>query len=288
MRVALADLISKGPILLDGAWGTELQARGLPVGACPDLWNLEHPDRVQGVAQAYVDAGSVIILTNTFGANSILLERHDAAAQAPEINVAGAELSRAAAGEEVLVFGSMGPTGRMLMMGDVTEEALMDTFTQQAVALATGGADGLAVETMTDLEEARIAVRAAKATGLPVMASMVYDSGADMDHTMMGVDPETAAAGLIEAGADIIGSNCGQGIEGFIPICRRLRAVTDKPLWMKANAGLPEMVNGAAIYRTQPDEFAAWIPELLAAGANFVGGCCGTNPEFIRAVRKQL
>jgi methionine synthase I (cobalamin-dependent) len=276
-------ILANGPALTDGAWGTQLQARGLAPGETPDLWNLAHPEKVADVARNYVEAGSQIILTNTFGGNRFRLAEAGAADKAGEINEAGARISKQAAAGRALVFASIGPSGKMLMSGDVTADELSAAFAGQAAALA------LVVETMADLEEAAIAVRAAKATGLPVVASMVFDSGKDKDRTMMGTTPEQAAAGLIEAGADVIGSNCGQGIAGFVKICARFKAAANgRPIWIKANAGLPKMAGGKAIYETTPQEFAGFVPALVEAGANFIGGCCGTSPEFIRAVSLRL
>lgn len=277
-------LIAQGPVLTDGAWGTQLQARGLPVGECPDAWNLSHPDRVEEVARAYVEAGSRIILTNTFGANCFRLEGHGLGDQAREINLRGAEISRRAAAGRASVFASIGPSGKLLTMQEVTPEQLRAAFAEQAQALAEGGADGIVVETMADPEEAKLAVSAACATGLPVVGCMVFDSGKDKDRTMMGTTPEQAAAALTEAGAHVVGANCGQGVSGFVRICERLRAATPLPIWIKANAGLPEVVEGRVVYRTTPAEFASYAPALQRAGAVFLGGCCGTSPEFIKAL----
>jgi methionine synthase I (cobalamin-dependent) len=275
-------------VLTDGAWGTQLQARGLPIGACPDEWNLSRPEAVEAVARSYVDVGSRVILTNTFGANRILLERNGLADRTAEVNRTGAAISKRAAAGKALVFASIGPTGRMVMMEDETHDEIAAVFEEQALALAEGGADALVVETMADLVEATIAVRAAKKTGLPVVACMVYGSGADGDRTMMGVSIEEAAEGLADAGADVIGSNCGQGVEGFIKVCKRLRAATKLPIWMKPNAGLPIMEGDKTVYKTTPAEFAAALPALRAAGAKFIGGCCGTSPDFLRAAREAL
>lgn len=284
MNAVLHELVARGPVVTDGAWGTELQARGLDSGEFPDLWNLTHPDRVREVARAYVDAGSQIILTNTFGANRLRLRETAPGNRVADLNRAGVEISRAAAAGRAKVFASIGPSGKMLMTGETTEDELRAAFEEQAVALAAGGADALVVETMADLAEATIAVRAAKGTGLPVVACMVFDSGRQKDRTMMGATPEQAAAALAEAGADVIGANCGQGIAGFHGICQRLKAATQLPIWIKANAGLPQMVDGRPRYTTTPEEFAGHVPELLRQGASFVGGCCGTNPAFIKAV----
>jgi 5-methyltetrahydrofolate--homocysteine methyltransferase len=284
----LEQLMADAPVLTDGAWGTQLQARGLAAGEFPDSWNLSHPDRVAEVARAYVDAGSRILLTNTFGASRIRLADHGLADRVLEINRLGVEISRRAADGRAKVFASIGPSGKMLLSGETTAEALQAAFAEQGEALAGAGADALVIETMADLEEAKIAVAAARQTGLPVVACMVFDAGKNRDRTMMGHTPEQVAEALTAAGAEVIGSNCGQGIAGFAAICRRLRSATDRPLWIKANAGLPEMENGRAVYRTSPEEFAGYATELREAGAAFLGGCCGTDPEFIRALAQVL
>ncbi|MDR1960446.1 MAG: homocysteine S-methyltransferase family protein [Planctomycetaceae bacterium] len=284
----LKELLANGPVILDGGWGTQLQLRGLPIGAHPDLWNLTNPEKVEEVARAYVEAGSQIILSNTFGSSKFTLKRHGYDGDAGEVNRAGAAISRRAAGGKAKVFASMGPTGIMLVMGEVTPEEVFDAFKAQAEALAEGGADGIAVETMSDLAEASLAVQAAKTTGLPTAVTLVFDSGKNKDRTMMGVTPEKAVVELVQAGADIIGSNCGQGIDGFIPICQRMHAVTDLPLWMKANAGLPEMIDGKTVYRQDPLDFVEKAVELVRCGANFLGGCCGTSPDFIKALHTKF
>jgi len=287
MHELIERLVAEGPVVTDGAWGTQLQARGLAAGECPDAWNLSHPERVEQVARAYVDAGSQVIITNTFGANRFTLARHGLADKAAEINRAGVQISRTAAAGRARVFASIGPSGVMLLMGEVSEEELQAAFAEQARAMAEAGADGIVVETMSDPAEAKLAVAAARGTALPVVACMTFDSGKDHDRTMMGTTPEEAAELLTEAGADCIGSNCGQGIEGFIGIAKRL-AAADRPVWIKANAGLPQMVDGQTVYAQTPAGFARYVPDLIDAGANFVGGCCGTTPEFIKAVTETL
>jgi methionine synthase I (cobalamin-dependent) len=288
MKPLIEKLMESGPVLTDGAWGTQLQAKGLQGGECPDLWNLSHPEHVTAVARAYVTAGSRIILTNTFGANRLRLAGYGLADQASAINKAGVAISKAAAGNQALVFASLGPSGKMLMMGDTTEEELLGAFTEQARAMAEGGADAIVVETMADLTEVKLAVTAAKATGLPVVACLVFDSGKNKDRTMMGHTPEQVATELTAAGVDVVGANCGQGISGYVGVCKRMRAVTTLPLWIKANAGLPEMVAGVPVYRITAAEFADHIPALVQAGANFIGGCCGTSPDFIAACKTRL
>jgi methionine synthase I (cobalamin-dependent) len=282
----IEQLLGAGPVVTDGAWGTQLQQRGLDIGECPDAWNLTHAEKVAEVARAYVEAGSDVVLTNTFGATRFVLARHDLADKTAEINRAGVAISREAAAGQAKVFASMGPSGVMLMQA--TPEELQAAFEEQARAMAEAGADAIVVETMSDPAEAVLAVAAVRSTGLPVVACMVFDSGADHDRTMMGTTPEQAAEQLTEAGADCIGSNCGQGIDGFVSICRRLRSATDRPIWIKANAGLPQVTDGKTTYAETPAQFARRVPELVEAGASFIGGCCGTTPEFIQAIRKEL
>ncbi|MEW6266491.1 MAG: homocysteine S-methyltransferase family protein [Thermodesulfobacteriota bacterium] len=288
MHPLITDLLKSGPVVTDGSWGSQMQRRGLRRGECPDSWNLTRPELVEEVARAYVEAGSRVILTNTFGANRLVLAKANLAGQAAEINRRGVEISKKAAAGRALVFASIGPSGKILMTKEVTESELDQAFEEQAATLASAGADALVVETMIDLTEAGLAVQAAKRTGLPVVACMVFDSGRNKDRTMMGQTPEQAAEALAKLGADVIGANCGQGIDGFPPICRRLKAATDLPIWMKPNAGLPEMVAGQTVYRTSAREFAGRVPELIAAGADFIGACCGSDEEFIREIKKAV
>ena len=284
----IRQLVSQAPVVADGAWGTELQARGLEAGECPDAWNLSHPARVEEVARAYVEAGSRVLLTNTFRANRVALAGYGLAERTVEINRAGAAISRRAAAGRARVFASIGPSGKLLAAGEIDEETLSAAFREQARALAEGGAHALVLETMADLAEARLAIAAAQEAGLPVVASMVFDTGRNKDRTMTGVTPEQAATELAAAGADVVGANCGCGVAGYVEICRRLHASTDLPIWVKANAGLPRLVDGRPVYSMTPDEFAAYAPALAEAGAAFIGGCCGTGPEFVRAVRLAL
>ena len=288
MHTLIQQFVTQGLTLTDGAWGTEFQARGLEAGECPDVWNLTHPERVEQVARAYVEAGSQVILTNTFQANRLALAGHGHASQVDEINRRGVEISQRAAAGRAHVFASLGPSGKLLMMGEVSEEDLRAAYTEQTQALARAGADALIFETMSDLAEAKVGVQAARATGLPVIVSLAFDSGKNHDRTMMGVTPEEAAAELTAVGADVIGANCGQGIESYAPLAKRLHDATALPLWIKPNAGLPELVDGRAQYKTTPEEFARHTAALVAAGASFLGGCCGTNPDFIRALHFAL
>jgi len=288
MHPLIESLIKSGPVVTDGSWGTQMQQRGLARGQCPDSWNLTHPERVLEVAQQYVDAGSRIILTNTFGASRLALNKFKLGDKVVDINMAGVEISKKAAGERTSVFASIGPTGLMLVTRETTEAELQDVFEEQAAAQARAGADGIIVETMIDVTEARIAATAAKQTDLPVIVSMVYDSGEDKDRTMMGNSPEDVLEELAGTGIDGIGANCGQGIDAFLPICARLRQATDLPIWMKPNAGLPEIVDDQAVFRTTAREFVKYIPELIHAGASFIGGCCGTDQAFVKAIRETV
>lgn len=288
MSPLIEELLRHGPVVTDGAWGTQLQQLGLSSGDCPDAWNLTHASQVEKVPRAYVEAGSRIVLTNTFRANRLALASYGMAQSVVEINRRGVEISLQAAGERALVFASIGPSGKMLLTEEVSRDELQQAFEEQAAALAEAGAAGLVVETMSDLAEAKIALAAAKSTGLPVVACMVFDSGKDLDRTLMGDSAQRVAKELTEAGADVIGANCGQGISSYINVCSQLRAATALPLWIKANAGVPQIVEGEVVYRTTAEEFAQFAPALVTAGAQFIGGCCGTNPDFICRLREAI
>jgi methionine synthase I (cobalamin-dependent) len=283
----LSSWLQNGPLITDGAWGTQLQNLGLELGEMPDAWNLSHPDRVESVARAYVEAGSQVILTNTFRSNAITLAEAGLLSQLADLNRAGVEISKRAAAGKARVCASVGPTGKMLMTGEVRAEDVAEAFAAQCNALAEAGADALLLETMSDVDEARLALTAALPTGLPVIVSFAFDSGKNKDRTMMGATPEMAAREMELAGASAIGANCGAGIERFLPVCQRLKAACSLPVWIKANAGLPEMQGGAITYSTSADFFASHAPALLQAGASFLGGCCGTSPDFIRALVAQ-
>ncbi len=286
--LSLEQLAGSGPLLIDGAWGTEFQRRGLPVGKSADGWNLSRPELVEEVARAYVDGGSRIILTNTFRANRIAMEKDPDLERVVAINHAGVEISRRAAAGRALVFASIGPSGKLLMSGDVDEKALGAAFSEQAVALAEAGADALVIETMTDLAEARIALDAALATGLPVVVSMVFDSGRNHDRTMMGTTPAQAATQLTSLGAHAVGANCGIGVEAAAAICAAFASATRLPIWIKPNAGLPQMHGKDVVYTTTAEAFAAYVPALVESGASFIGGCCGTTPDFIASMQRHI
>jgi methionine synthase I (cobalamin-dependent) len=200
------------------------------------------------------------------------------------VNRAGVAISKRAANGAALVFASIGPAGKMLVAGEITKEQATAAFAAQAATLAAAGADALLLETFSDVEEARLAVLAATETGLPVIVSFAFDSGKNKDRTMMGAAPETVAAAMVEAGADAVGANCGVGIDHAADLCRRLRAACDLPIWIKPNAGLPKMDGTAIRYDVSAEFFASHYAPVRDAGASFLGGCCGSTPDFIRAL----
>ncbi len=278
----MTDWRKQSPLITDGAWGTELQKLGLAIGELPDMWNLAHPERVRAIARSYSEAGSEVILTNTFRANAIAM-KEASESQLDEINRAGVEISKSA-NSDSLVFASMGPAGKLIASGDVEEEEITAAFTMQSRSLAAAGADALLIETMSDIQEARLALAAARSTGLPVIVSFAFDTGKNKERTLTGATPEQVAASMAEAGADAVGANCGVGVEQAVVICARLRSACDLPLWIKPNAGLPIMEETAARYEMNPQRFASHFEALRDAGATFLGSCCGSTPEFIRAL----
>lgn len=292
MKLTRENLKSLPPMLTDGAWGTEMQKLGAKPGEMCDLWNVEHPERVLSVAKSYVDAGSNIILSNTFNSNRIVLAKHGLEARVAELSKAGAQISKQAAQGKAYVFASIGPTGKMVSMGELDPEEVEEIFAEQAAALAAGGADALIVETQTDIEEAQAALKGClKACALPVGVSFTFDSGKDNDRTMMGVSIDQAYAMALEKGASFVGANCGIGIESFVGIAKKFAACgSELPIWIKGNAGKPELEHGTGktVYKASPEVYANAVEPLLAAGARFIGGCCGSSPAHIKAIAEKL
>lgn len=292
MNRSFLDCIGAGEILVaDGAMGTQLMERGLVAGACPEEWNLSRPQDLEEIARLYLAAGAQVIQTNTFGGSPLKLAKYDLDSRCEEINRAAVAAVRAIVGQDAFVSGSCGPTGCTLKpYGDTEPAAVADGFARQCGALIEAGVDVICVETMTDLVEATLAVKAAKAISrdLPVMATMTFDRTPRGFFTIMGVDIPSAVAGLAAAGADLVGSNCGNGSENMVLIARELRARTDLPLVIQANAGLPELQGDRVVYGESPEFMAEKARELVACGVSVVGGCCGTTPAHIAALRQAL
>lgn len=278
---------SNGVLVSDGAWGTFIHQKGLKVNECPESWNLLRPDDIYDIARSYVSAGADMILTNSFGGSPFKLAPYGFDDQVYEINRAAAEISRRAAGDSVFVLGSVGPTGKMLLMGEVTDEEMNRGFTLQIKGLLDGGADAILVETMSDIDEALVAVRAARAlTDGEVISTFTFSlTPAKEYRTMMGLTPVEMVDRVLDAGADIIGANCGNGTAGMIEIVREIRSVNRIiPLLVHANAGLPVLKDGISVFPETPDEMAEQMKDLVNAGANIVGGCCGTTPDHIKRI----
>lgn len=290
--MTILERLATGDVLIsDGATGTYLQQHGLEPGGCPEEFNVSHPEVVRGMAKAYFDAGSDMVLTNTFGGSRFMQKKYGFEARVSEFNRLAAEHAKSQIPNSGhYVVGSIGPTGEFLEpLGPVSEAEMYESMTQQATAMAEGGADAILIETQMAIEEAIIGVKAARDnTGLPVIATMVFDKGPRGFFTMMGVTPELAVTGLREAGADIVGANCGNGIDVMLELARQMRDVDDGYMLVHSNAGIPALEDGEVVYNESPEYMAERFKKLVDMGINVVGGCCGTGPDHISVLSKLL
>lgn len=296
-KTRLKNRLQQGLFLLDGAMGTQLIAHGVEPGKCSEMLNIESPGLVMRIHNAYIHAGSDAVITNTFGGNGFSLARHGLANRLAEINTAAAHLARKAAGPDNYVLGDIGPSGDFLEpLGHLKPDQLTTAFYNQAKALLAGGADGIIIETMTAIEEVVLAIKSAKsaAPDVTVLASMSFDKRGNDFRTMMGVTVETAVTLLISAGTDAVGFNCGSAtLDEYIDLAKKFvdtAKAVDKNVLVLAepNAGKPDLVDGKAVYKVTPDEFADAAQKIYEAGVTIIGGCCGSSPDHINALAQKL
>ncbi len=287
----ILERLGAGDVLIsDGATGTYLQQRGLEPGGCPEELNVSRPEVVRGMSREYFEAGVDMVLTNSFGGSRFMLGKYGHGHRVREFNRLAAEHARSQAPAGCYVVGSVGPTGEFVEpLGEVSESEMYDSFAEQITALAEGGVDGVVVETEAALEEVALAIRAAKEnTDLTVMSTMAFDKVPRGYFTMMGVTPEAGLDGMIEAGADVVGANCGSGIGLMLDLAEQMRAHTDRHLIIHSSAGVPEIKNGGIVYPETPETMAAGFEKLFDLGINIIGGCCGTGPAHIGALCQVL
>lgn len=288
----LLDALNDGPLLGDGAMGTMLQDLGNSEGGAPELWNVERADVVEAVLEGYAAAGSRLLTTNTFGGTRARLQMHDLEARVGELNQAAAELARRVADryDGVFVLGDIGPSGELMEpMGELTPESAADMFGEQIRGLVAGGVDGILIETMSDLAEVEAAVTAARAEapGLPVLVTLSFDTNL---RTMMGVSPTMAVQSIAAMGADVIGANCGRGLDEMRIIAAQLAesGAGSVRLMVQSNAGLPRLQGDTFIFDGTPDEMATYAADMRDLGFSVIGACCGSTPEHIAAMRAAL
>jgi 5-methyltetrahydrofolate--homocysteine methyltransferase len=292
-RKSLQVTLREHRLVCDGAMGTQLMLAGLESGACGELWNLTHPERVLAIQRRYTDAGADCLITNTFGASRIMLKRHGIEKDGRAINRAGVRIAREAfGGRDGFVLGDIGPLGAILEpYGDLPQADAQSALEEQAAALVEGGADAIIIETQTSLDEIGLAIDAAKAAKAPcIIASLAYDLSQDKTFyvTMMGVQPAQAAEFVAERGADVVALNCGTGMDmvGAAKVTEIYRQHCQLPVMVQPNAGLPVLEKGKVVYKQSPADMAGHVAEALATGANIVGSCCGSTPEHTRAIRE--
>ncbi len=292
MAEGFLEALNRRVIIADGAMGTMLQNAGLKVGGAPEEMNLSAPEVIGSVHRQYFEAGSDFVLTNTFGGSELRLSESGFAGKVREFNQRAVELARSVAPEGRFVVASMGPCGQLLdPLGTLTYEQCVDNFREQAAVLSEAGCDAINIETMSDLNEARAAIEAIRSVspGMPIIAAMAFDSGKETLHTMMGVDAPSAARELLAAGADVVGANCGTGVEQAIRLLQQMRqGHEDKLFSAKPNAGLPEVIAGKIVYSLTPEHMATQMRTLLDLGVNILGGCCGSTPEHIRRLAEMV
>lgn len=289
--IDIKKLTEKRVFLLDGAMGTELFRAGLPPGHCPEAWNEERPEAVAGIHRSYYEAGSLGVLTNSFGGNAIKLAGYGLESKTYELNLKAAQLARSVCPEGRYVGGSLGPTGKFLKpVGDLTEDRLFEAFRPQVEGLAAGGVDFLLIETQYDLGEALMALRAARETcSLPVLVTMTFNLTRRGYYTIMGVSPEAFVRAMEENAVEAYGANCTLNPADMVGLIKIMRSLSDGPLIAQANAGQPRVgPDGSTFYELGPDEYAGYIPELVEAGAQVIGGCCGTSPDYIKKIAEKI
>lgn len=288
MKTICEEIREKKALVADGGWGTLLIVAGMQPGECPEVWNVSHPEVVRGIGEQYIAAGSDLISTNSFGGSRCKLAQYGLGERTHELNEAAAALSRQAAGPDKHVIASIGPTGKFLITGEISEEDVYEAFKEQAQALERGGADACIIETFAAIDEAAVAVRAAKQnTSLEIICSFTYANVVDgTPRTMMGATPADMAHAMIEAGADILGANCSFGSDEMLEVVKALHAAAPgTPILVNPNAGQPIQSDAGIVYPETPEYMAGFTARFFEAGASIIGGCCGTNPSHIRAIR---